>query len=81
VPQQIVLVPKPADAPPLPASRALRSFHHLGLMLPRGGVQEARRQLEAQGFEVRTGEHPFLDVEAIYIDDPDGNEVELVAPR
>jgi catechol-2,3-dioxygenase len=28
---------------------------------------------------VRTGQHPFLPVEAIYVDDPDGNEVELVA--
>ena len=35
--------------------------------------------LEKLGFEVRTGTHPFLSVEAIYVDDPDGNEVELVA--
>jgi catechol-2,3-dioxygenase len=81
VPQQIVLVPRPADAAPLPANRALRSVHHLGLIVPRGGLQEARRELEAQGLEVRTGEHPFLNIEAIYVNDPDGNEVELVAPR
>jgi len=81
VPQQIVLVPRPADAAALPTNRALRSFHHLGLMVPRGTLPEASRQLEAHGLEVRTGQHPFLNVEAIYVDDPDGNEVELVAPR
>ena len=54
VPQQIVLVPRPADAPALPANRALRGLHHLGLMVPRGSLHEARRQLEAQGLEVRT---------------------------
>jgi catechol 2,3-dioxygenase-like lactoylglutathione lyase family enzyme len=81
VPHQIVLVPRPPEAPDFPAERALRSFHHLGLELPRGSLQETQRQLEAQGYEVRIGEHPFLPVEAIYIDDPDGNEVELVARR
>lgn len=81
VPNQIVLVPRPPQAPAFPAERPFRSFHHLGLEIPRGSLDETRRQLEAHGFEVRTGEHPFLPVEAIYIDDPDGNEVELVARR
>lgn len=81
VPQQIVLIPRPPEAPDFPVDRTSRSFHHLGLTVPAGSLSEARRQLEAQGFEVRTGEHPFLAVEAIYIDDPDGNEVELVTTR
>ncbi|MGE3985709.1 MAG: VOC family protein [Dehalococcoidia bacterium] len=81
VPQQIVLIPRPVEAPTQPAERTSRAFHHLGIVVPAGSLQEARGQLEAQGFEVRTGEHPFLPVEAIYIDDPDGNEVELVAAR
>ena len=81
VPQQIVLIPRPGDAPAQPAERTSRAFHHLGLVVPAGSLQEARRQLEAAGLEVRTGDHPFLPVDAIYIDDPDGNEVELVAAR
>ena len=80
VPQQIVLIPRPAELPAF-GDRISRSFHHLGLTVPAGTLAEARQALEAQGFEVRTGEHPFLPVEAIYIDDPDGNEVELVAAR
>lgn len=81
VPQQIVLIPRPVDAPAMPLERTSRSFHHLGLVIATGSLEEARRQLEAVGLEVRTGEHPFLPVDAIYIDDPDGNEVELVAAR
>jgi catechol-2,3-dioxygenase len=81
VPQQIVLIPRPSGAPDLPAERAARSLHHLGIVVPAGSLADARQQLEAQGLDVRTGEHPFLPVDAIYIDDPDGNEVELVAAR
>lgn len=81
VPQQIVLIPRPPEAPAPSADQISRSFHHIGLVVPTGSLAEARRQLEAEGFEVRTGEHPFLPVDAIYVDDPDGNEVELVAAR
>jgi hypothetical protein len=32
------------------------------------------------GFAVRFGEHPFLPLKGMYVDDPDGNEVELMEP-
>ncbi len=79
VPSQIVLVPRPADAPDLPVDRRQRSVHHIGLEIAASELAAERTRLESLGFEVRTGQHPFLPVEAIYIDDPDGNEVELVA--
>jgi catechol 2,3-dioxygenase-like lactoylglutathione lyase family enzyme len=79
VPPQIVLVPRPADVPGLPADRRHRNLHHVGLEIGAADLQSERSRLEGLGFEVRTGQHPFLSVEAIYIDDPDGNEVELVA--
>jgi catechol-2,3-dioxygenase len=53
--------------------------HHIGLEVGAGDLASERARLEGLGFEVRTGTHPFLSVEAIYVDDPDGNEVELVA--
>jgi catechol 2,3-dioxygenase len=80
VPQQIVLVRRPADAPALP-DRMQRGLHHIGIEIEPGALEGERERLQSLGFEVRTGEHPFLPVEAIYIDDPDGNEVELVAAR
>jgi len=80
VPQQIVLVPLPKDAPGAPAERTERALHHLGVeLLPQEFEREGER-LESLGFEVRFGEHPFLPLRGMYIDDPDGNEVELIAP-
>jgi hypothetical protein len=35
--------------------------------------------LQTLGFDVRFGEHPFLALKGMYVDDPDGNEVELIA--
>ena len=78
VPQQIVLVPRPPGAPDPPGERAFRSVHYLGLEVEEGAFAREWERLRALGFEVRTGVHPFLPVEAIYLDDPDGNEVELV---
>jgi catechol-2,3-dioxygenase len=81
VPQQIVLIPRPAGAPEQPAERAFRSVHHIGLEVEEESFAREWERLQKLGFEVRTGVHPFLPVEAIYVDDPDGNEVELVTAR
>jgi len=31
--------------------------------------------------ELRFGEHPFLPLRGMYLDDPDGNEVEIISAR
>jgi len=80
VPHQIVLVPRPEGLEPFP-ERYMRNLHHIGLEVSAAALAEERDRLIRLGFEVRTGEHPFLSVEAIYIDDPDGNEIELVARK
>lgn len=76
VPQQIVLVPRPADAV---TGAGKHELHHIGLEVSPENLQSERERLSALGYAVRSGEHPFLPVEAFYVDDPDGNEVELVA--
>jgi catechol 2,3-dioxygenase len=78
VPQQIVLVPRPADVQPAAQRKAERDLHHLGLVLDAAEFESERERIGGQGFAVRGGQHPFLPVEAFYVDDPDGNEVELV---
>ena len=78
VPQQIVLVPRGTDAAGAAASKADRVLHHIGLEVAPDRYDAERQRLAAAGLEVRGGGHPFLPVEAFYIDDPDGNEVELV---
>lgn len=79
IPQQIVLVPLPKDAPGASAERTQRALHHLGMELAPEEFERERERLEGLGFDVRLGEHPFLPVRGMYIDDPDGNEVELIA--
>ncbi|MCI0777782.1 MAG: VOC family protein [Chloroflexi bacterium] len=79
VPQQIVLVPLPKDAAGAPAERSQRALHHIGLEVAAQDFEQERSRLEGLGFEVRLGEHPFLPLRGMYIDDPDGNEVELIA--
>jgi catechol 2,3-dioxygenase len=78
VPQQIVLVPRPADARRAGA-KTERDLHHIGLEVSSDDLHAERERLAGMGIPIRAGEHPFLPVEAFYIDDPDGNEVEIVA--
>ncbi len=77
LPQQIVLVPRQADAPP-PTGRRL---HHIGLMVDPDAYEAERARLGAAGHDLRGGTHPFMPVDAFYLDDPDGNEVEIATWR
>ena len=79
VPQQIVLVPLPQGAPAFPGERAQRPLHHIGIELAPEDFETESDRLQSLGFEVRFGEHPFLALKGMYVDDPDGNEVELIA--
>ncbi len=79
LPRQVVLIPRAMAADrPLPRSRAL---HHIGLEVAPEDFERERERLAGLGFEIRTGEHPFLPVDAFYLDDPDGNEVEIATWR
>jgi catechol 2,3-dioxygenase-like lactoylglutathione lyase family enzyme len=77
VPQQIVLVPRSAPT----SGERVKVLHHIGLEVAPEDFEPERRRLQAAGFELRTGQHPFLPVEAFYVDDPDGNEIEIAAWR
>ncbi len=80
-PQQLVLVPLPAGAPPFPSERSQRTMHHLGLEVTAEDFDAERGRLESLGIQPRFGEHPFLQLRGMYIDDPDGNEVEIISRR
>lgn len=57
-----------------------RTLHHLALALDEDGFDAAKAALEAAGYEPRGGQHPVLPSRTMYVDDPDGNEVEFIAP-
>ena len=77
IPQQIVLVPRAADAP----AATGRRLHHIGLRVAPAMYETERKRLESLGFALRTGQHPFMPVDAFYLDDPDGNEIEIATWR
>lgn len=77
IPPQIVLVPRPTEMSPSTGRR----LHHLGLGVAPADFESERARLGAEGFQLRTGEHPFMPVEAFYLDDPDGNEIEIATWR
>ncbi len=78
VPSMLVLVPLPADAP---AFDHPRSLHHLALTVSDASFESSREILSDAGYEVRNGKHPLLAVRTMYVTDPEGNEVELIAPE
>ena len=79
VPQQVVLIPRPmASAEPLVRTKAL---HHIGLEVALSDFEVERSRLSGMGYQLRTGQHPFMPVDAFYLDDPDGNEIEIAAWR
>jgi catechol 2,3-dioxygenase-like lactoylglutathione lyase family enzyme len=77
IPKQIVLVPSPAEQQLAKNKR----LHHIGLEVAPAEYEAERQRLQALGFEIRGGSHPFMPVEAFYLDDPDGNEIEIATWR
>ena len=80
-PQQVVLVPLPAGTPPFPSERTERTMHHFGVEIAPEDFEGERERLQGLGLQVRFGAHPFLPLRGMYIDDPDGNEVEIIARK
>ena len=75
LPALVVLVQLPADAP---AFAAPRTLHHLALEVGPGDFDGVRARLEELGFATRTGRHPVIPSRTLYVDDPDGTEVEII---
>src|SRR5207237_47662 len=79
VPQQVVLIPRQlVGEQPLVHTRAL---HHIGLEVAPEDYDRERQRLAGLGFELRGGQHPFMPMDAFYLDDPDGNEIEIATWR
>jgi catechol 2,3-dioxygenase-like lactoylglutathione lyase family enzyme len=81
VPEMIVLVPHPDPASAFPREKGKRVLHHLAFRVEESAYDQLKDRLAAEGLEVRSGIHPVLKgVRTFYVDDPDGNEVEVIAP-
>lgn len=81
VPEMIVLVPHPDSASAFPREKPKRVLHHLAFRVEETAYDQLKDRLAAEGLEVRSGIHPVLKgVRTFYVDDPDGNEVEVIGP-
>ena len=78
IPQMIVVVPMP---PELAQQPRVNQLHHLAFELPADSFDAQEQALRAAGYQPRGGTHPVLSSRTIYIDDPDGNEVELICQQ
>ena len=75
IPQMIVLVPKTEEVKTHPSGYQL---HHMAFELPEEEFDAQREALITAGYAPRGGKHPVLASRTMYIDDPDGNEVEFI---
>lgn len=75
IPQMIVLVPKSDDILSKPSGYQL---HHLAFELPPESFDAQHEAFVAAGYSPRDGKHPILNSRTMYVDDPNGNEVEFI---
>jgi catechol-2,3-dioxygenase len=75
IPQMIVLVPKSEEVKAKPSGYQL---HHMALELPEEDFDAQHETLVKAGYQPRGGKHPVLASRTMYVDDPDGNEVEFI---
>lgn len=81
VPEMIVLIPHPDRAVEFPREKPKRVLHHLAFRVEAAAYDELQERFVAAGVQVRAGVHPVLKgVRTFYVDDPDGNECECIAP-
>jgi catechol 2,3-dioxygenase-like lactoylglutathione lyase family enzyme len=83
IPELIVLVPHPHPDSYFPTHREKekRVLHHLAFRVSARNYEALETGFIEARVEVRHGVHPVLkNVRTFYVDDPDGNEVEVIGP-
>jgi catechol 2,3-dioxygenase-like lactoylglutathione lyase family enzyme len=81
IPEMIVLVPHPDPSVEFPREKAMRVLHHMAFRVEARAFDDLQLHFMSEGVEVRTGVHPVLKgTRTFYVDDPDGNEVEVISP-
>jgi hypothetical protein len=75
----LALFAEPAAEVVAGAGPARSSLHHLALTLSRAEQAAAESWLERQNLPYRIEEFPWIGWRGLFVTDPDGNAVELVA--
>jgi catechol 2,3-dioxygenase-like lactoylglutathione lyase family enzyme len=80
IPEMIVLIPHPDPEGEFAGQKEVRPLHHLAFNVGEDDYDRLEQKCRDAGLEVRGGVHPILPVRTFYVDDPEGNEVEIMAP-
>lgn len=81
IPEMIVLIPHPDRSHEFSREKTKRVLHHIAFRVDARAYEELQNRFIEAGVEVRHGVHPVLKgVRTFYVDDPDGNEVEVIGP-
>ena len=62
----------------VPVERERSTVDHLALTIALADYEPEKRRLEALGLAVTTATHEWVQYRSLYVDDPEGNTVELV---
>lgn len=57
---------------------ARSTVDHFAFAIDLADYDDEKRRLEGAGAKVRTAEHPWVHWRSLYVEDPEGNTVELV---
>ena len=57
---------------------ATSTVDHIAFEIPLADFADERKRLESLGLHVETTEHAWVHWRSLYVDDPEGNQVELV---
>jgi catechol 2,3-dioxygenase-like lactoylglutathione lyase family enzyme len=76
--QVLALFDRSGDADSLPPISAASTVDHLAFEIALADYPAEKKRLEQLGLTVRTAEHAWVHWRSLYVDDPEGNSVELV---
>jgi catechol-2,3-dioxygenase len=61
------------------ANPATSTIDHIAFEIPLADFEGEKKRLERLGLQVETAEHAWVHWRSLYVTDPEGNQVELVA--
>lgn len=76
--QVLALFDRSGDPDQLPPIAAASTVDHLAFEIALTDYQAEKKRLEQLGLTVTTAEHAWVHWRSLYVDDPEGNSVELV---
>jgi catechol 2,3-dioxygenase len=76
--QVLALFDRSAEAGYAGLNRATTTVDHIAFEIPLADFESEKRRLRRHGLSVTTAEHGWVHWRSLYVDDPEGNTVELV---